>query len=249
MNKKFFIQPIFILAFCAVSLVTAIPQSAFADNINEVVSATQEDTTQEASLPSFERLSRVIFTPRYFEPHKIHFYDDPGLLWFLVSGNALIALSYVLIPIALIYLVRKRKDIIFTPIFFLFAAFIVLCGLTHLMHIMILWYPVYWLEAIILALTGVVSILTFFAFIKVLPNMLVLKSPKQLEKLNTTLSLEIENRKQAEEELKQQNQKFEIANKEILEKNEELERINKLIVGRETTMIELKKKIKEMENR
>jgi len=193
---------------------------------------------------------RTIFTPGNFEPHIVHFIpDNMGLVWFMVAGNALIALSYTLIPIALLYLVRKRKDIMFTPIFFLFAAFIVLCGLTHVMHIMIFWYPAYWLEAIVLALTGVISIFTFFALLYVLPLALKLKTPKELEKINTELFAEIENRKQAEEELKQKNQKFEIVNKEILEKSGELEKMNKLIVGRELKMLELKKEIDELKRK
>lgn len=131
---------------------------------------------------------RVIFTPGNFEPHIVHFLpDNMSLVWFMVAGNALIALSYTLIPIALLYLVRKRKDIMFTPIFFLFAAFIVLCGLTHVMHIMIFWYPAYWLEAIVLALTGIISILTFFALLYVLPLALKLKTPQELEEANAKI--------------------------------------------------------------
>lgn len=189
-------------------------------------------------------LLRIIFTPGNFEAHIVHFIpDNMGLVWFMVAGNALIALSYTLIPLALLYLVRKRRDIMFTPIFFLFAAFIVLCGLTHVMHIMIFWYPAYWLEGIVLAITGIVSLATFFALLYVLPLALKLKTPKELEKINRELSMEIENRKQVEEELKQRNQNFETVNKEIIQKSEDIEKMNKLMVGRELVMVELKKQI------
>jgi len=174
-------------------------------------------------------LLRAIFTAGNFEPHNVHFLGYRALLWIQVSGNALIALSYILIPLALLYLVRKRRDIMFTPIFWLFAAFIVLCGLTHIMHIMTYWYPAYWLQAIVLWLTGIVSIFTFFALVWVIPTALQLKSPKQLEEINTRLSAEIENRKQAEDELRQ--------------KNQELEKMNKVMVGRELKMVELKKEL------
>lgn len=189
-----------------------------------------------------------IFTPGNFEAHIVHFLpDNMGLVWFMVAGNALIALSYTLIPIALLYLVRKRKDIMFTPIFFLFAAFIVLCGLTHVMHIMIFWYPAYWLEGIVLALTGVISIFTFFAMLYVLPMALKLRTPKELEGINAKLSAEIESRKKAEEGLKQKNAEVEKNNQEIAKSNERLSTMNKAMVGRELKMKELKSRIQELE--
>lgn len=192
---------------------------------------------------------RIIFTPGNFEPHGTHFLDNQGLLWFLVLGNALIALSYTLIPIALVYLVRKRKDIVFTPIFFLFAAFIILCGLTHVMHIMTFWYPAYWLQGIVDALTGIVSIGTFFALVYTIPLMLKLKSPKQLEELNMRLSAEIASRKKTEEKLKQKNSEVEKINQDILKSNEELGVSNKTMIGRELKMVELKEKIAQLQNK
>ena len=192
-------------------------------------------------------LLRTIFTPGNFEPHIVHFIpNNMGLVWFMVAGNALIALSYTLIPAALLYLIRKRKDIMFTPIFWLFAAFILLCGLTHVMHIMIFWYPAYWLEGVVLAITGIVSIFTFFALLYVIPLGLKLKSPKQMEEINNKLSAEIENHKKTDEELKKKNQDFERINKEIIEKSGESEKMNKLMVDRELAMIELKKENEEL---
>ena len=123
----------------------------------------------EARMPIFTRLVQIIFTPRYFEPHRVHFYGDGDLLWWLVFGNALIALSYVLIPIGIIYFLRKKKDMVFINIFWLYGSFIVLCGMTHVMMIMVFWYPVYWLEAAVLWVTGLVSIATFFSFILIIP--------------------------------------------------------------------------------
>lgn len=83
-----------------------------------------------------------MFNVDQFEPHIIHFLpDNLELAWFIIAGNALIALAYVLIPLGIIYIIRKRKDIIFQPIFILYAAFIFLCGLTHVAHIMFFGIP------------------------------------------------------------------------------------------------------------
>lgn len=190
-----------------------------------------------------------VFNPANFEPHRIHFTQTPILFWVLVLGNLLIFISYVLIPIALLYLVRKRKDIMFTPIFCLFAAFIVLCGTYHLMHVISFWYPIYGIEAVWGVITGLVSIGTFFAVLYVLPLALKLKSPRELEEINAKLAMEIQHSKKAEEELRQKNQKLETLTKEVIEKNEELEKNNKLMVERELKMIELKKEVAELKNK
>ncbi len=183
-----------------------------------------------------------VFNPTHFEVHGIHFIQTPVLKWFLVSGNLLIFLSYVLIPLALLYLVRKRKDIMFTPIFFLFAAFIVLCGISHLIHVIIFWYPIYGIEAIEVWITGLVSIGTFFAVLYVLPLALKLKSPEQMEEVNTRLSIEIEHVKQANEESQKTLQELAI-------KTEALEKMNKLMIGRELKMVELKKENEELKKK
>jgi len=132
----------------------------------------------EAELPIFTRLAKTIFTPRYFEPHRIHFFNNPALLWLLVFGNGVIALAYMFIPAGLIYFVRKKKDIVFSHLFWLYSAFIFLCGSTHIMMIIVFWYPVYWLEMIILWITGIISMATFFSMIKILPQAMNLKSPE-----------------------------------------------------------------------
>lgn len=144
----------------------------------------------------------TLFAYKDFEPHGVHFIPDHlTLLWTLVAGNALIALSYALIPLALLYIVRKRKDILFTPIFFLFSGFILLCGLTHVIHILTYWYPMYYLQAIVYAMTGIISIFTFFALLYVIPMALKLRTPTELGVINDNLLKEIENRKKMEKEL------------------------------------------------
>ena len=68
-------------------------------------------------------------------PHGFCFLWNPELLWLNVLSDSLIALAYFLIPFALIWIVRKRKDIPFNAIFFCFAAFIIACGITHVMEV------------------------------------------------------------------------------------------------------------------
>jgi hypothetical protein len=61
-------------------------------------------------------------------PHGFCSPWNPELLFLDVLSDSLLALAYFLIPVALIRIVRRRKDIPFNAIFFCFAAFIVACG-------------------------------------------------------------------------------------------------------------------------
>jgi len=45
------------------------------------------------------------------------------------------------IPLALVYFIRKRRDIPFTSLFWLFGAFIAACGTGHLIEAGIFWWP------------------------------------------------------------------------------------------------------------
>ena len=73
----------------------------------------------------FEIVSNF-FSTKGFMPHGMCLFWKPSVLWTLVIANAWIALSYLLIPIVLFHVYIKRKDIQYTWIFLLFAAFILL---------------------------------------------------------------------------------------------------------------------------
>jgi len=128
------------------------------------------------------------FNSDNFMPHGHCFLWQPNILWLHVLSDAGIALAYFSIPFALIYFVLKRKDLPFQTVFILFGAFILLCGSTHLLSIWVLWYPNYAFEGIVKALTAIVSIITFFMLLKLIPKALLLPSPVQLAFLNGELS-------------------------------------------------------------
>src|ERR1700722_18715691 len=96
-------------------------------------------------------------------PHGVCLLWQPGLLWLHVLSDTVIALSYYTIPFALIWFVMKRHDLAFRGIFVLTGAFILACGTTHVMGIVTLWYPDYWLDGTIKLFTALVSIATAFA--------------------------------------------------------------------------------------
>ncbi|WP_235018808.1 sensor histidine kinase [Tolypothrix sp. NIES-4075] len=113
----------------------------------------------------------------------------------------LIALAYYSIPITLVYFVQKRQDLPFKWILLLFGAFIVSCGTTHVMEIWTLWHPTYWLSGFLKFITACISVYTAIILVPLIPQALALPSPAQLEAANRQLSVEIIERKIAEEAL------------------------------------------------
>jgi PAS domain S-box-containing protein len=113
-------------------------------------------------------------------PHGFCLAWEPGLIWLHAVSDALIACAYYSIPVALLVLVRRRRDLAFPWIFRLFATFILACGTTHIMAVVTLWEPLYWLDGTIKALTAVVSLVTAVILWPLLPQAVALPSPAAL---------------------------------------------------------------------
>src|SRR6266571_183383 len=93
-------------------------------------------------------------------PHGTCYLWDPGILWLHVISDSVITLSYYCIPIALVYLIRQRRDLPFNWIFWMFGLFIMGCGTTHLMEVWNVWHATYLLSGILKAITAAVSVVT-----------------------------------------------------------------------------------------
>lgn len=148
-----------------------------------------------------------------------------------------------------LYIVRKRKDLVFNWVVLLIGLFISLCGVTHAIHILIFFQSYYGLQAFFEILTSLASICALLALIYVTPQVVKLTSPKQLKDINEKLEMEILNHEALEIDLFEKNKYIEIANQLLVEKNEEMERLNKLMAGREERNLELKKEEAELQKR
>lgn len=133
-----------------------------------------------------ERIAQF-FNSEEFMPHGHCYLWKPEILWLHIFSDAGIALAYYSIPAVLIYLTKKRTDLPFKNLFWLFGAFILLCGTTHLFAIWTVWHPDYALDGILKATTAIVSIITFFVACRLIPQALNLASPEKLERLNKEL--------------------------------------------------------------
>ena len=149
-----------------------------------------------------ETFLSALFEPSGLTPHGFCLQWEPGLLWLHATSDALIAVAYYSIPLALIRFVRQRSDIAFSWILWLFAAFILACGTTHVLSIVTLWQPFYWLDAAVKALTAVLSITTAVILWPLIPRALAVPSPAALRAVNVELARQITERDQAEEALR-----------------------------------------------
>lgn len=135
-------------------------------------------------------------------PHGHCYLWQPGLVWLHLLSDALIAIAYGLIAGALVYFVRRRPDVPFKPLFWLFAVFIAACGITHLLAVWTLWFPTYWVSGAAKAFTALVSLYTALELVPRLPLALALPNATQLMDMNQALQAEIGDRKQAEASLR-----------------------------------------------
>ncbi|RQW77037.1 MAG: PAS domain S-box protein, partial [Methylococcus sp.] len=145
-----------------------------------------------------------------FLPHSFCLLQKPALILLHVVSDGMIALAYLSIPVALALFVRRRKDLVFSRVFVLFAAFILACAATHLMDIWTLWHPDYLVQGLIKAVTALVSVATAVVLWPVLEQALKLPSPSQLAELNAELGRsmdelrdEVESRKLLEAQLRE----------------------------------------------
>lgn len=134
-----------------------------------------------------------------FMPHAHCFLWNPETLWLHVISDGVIAASYFSIPIALVVLYKKRVDVQYSHVLSLFAAFIFLCGVTHVLGIWTMWDPIYRVEGVIKAATALVSVLVAIALWPLIPKILAIPNPKQLVDANHALRDEIERRRLADE--------------------------------------------------
>lgn len=126
-----------------------------------------------------EHATHPLFSGDYM-PHGMCFAWEPSILWTTIISDLMIATSYFSIPIAILYYFHKRPPQKYVFLFWLFAAFIFLCGLTHLYSIYTLYNGYYGIHAIIKALTAMVSFVTAIAVYRYLPLALRIPSPSEL---------------------------------------------------------------------
>lgn len=158
-----------------------------------------------------------------FMPHGYCYLWHPDILWLHAISDGLIALSYFVIPLALVYFVRKRRDLPFHWMFLMFGVFILGCGSTHVMEIWTLWHGTYRLAGLIKAITAGASLATAVALVPLIPRAVLLPSPAQLRAVNLSLEKEITERRHAQDALQIARDELELR---VEQRTAELARVN-----------------------
>ncbi|MPR32015.1 sensor histidine kinase [Salmonirosea aquatica] len=101
--------------------------------------------------------------------------------WLYIISDLMIWLAYMCIPVILLRFIFVKQGVPLKRVFWLFGAFILLCGLTHLVDAFIFWVPVYRISALVRFLAGIVSIATVVALVKYFDDAVGLKTSQEFE--------------------------------------------------------------------
>lgn len=129
-----------------------------------------------------------MFGSSEFMPHGTCYLWRPGLVGLHVASDVMIGLAYMAIPIALVSILRRRRDLPFDWMIWCFGVFIVACGATHWLAVWNVWHADYWLSGAVKALTALASVPTALLLIRLVPTIVSLPSPGQLADANRALT-------------------------------------------------------------
>jgi len=133
-------------------------------------------------------LNNILNTERYM-PHGYCFLWQQELLWMHVVSDIAIVIAYFSIPTSILYLLHKKQQVLpYRWVFTMFAVFITLCGVTHLVELITLWYPYYYLEGILKVLTAAASVATAVMIFPLVP--VLIDKFSQLERADKIVDAE-----------------------------------------------------------
>ncbi|MCG8601932.1 MAG: ATP-binding protein [Verrucomicrobiales bacterium] len=129
---------------------------------------------------------------------------ETGHGWLHIISDSLIFGAYTAIPLSLLVVAWKRhREILFEKLVWLFALFILACGVGHLIEATIFWNPWYRLSGVSKAFTALVSWATAIAIMFKLPEALQIPS---MASMNNQLRESLDSEHQAVKELERSNQ-------------------------------------------
>ncbi|MBO9622675.1 MAG: response regulator [Sphingomonas sp.] len=153
-----------------------------------------------------------------------------GLVWTHAVADAVSALSYVAIAVALFVLVRRRTELSYGWAFWCFAAFLAVCGLAHAVNILGLWHPAFGLQAVVKLVGAAVSLAAAIALWLLLPKAFTLPSAAELHAANRELEERVRERDAALGDLRAQAAQREHAEAALLQ-SQKLEAVGQLTGG------------------
>ena len=115
---------------------------------------------------------------------------ETGHGWLHILSDLAIMAAYFAIPTSLlIYYLKKRRELPFPRMLWLFGAFIFSCGTTHLIEAIIYYHPIYRFSGLLKLITALVSWATVIAIVRIAPR--AFKLPGMM-RVNSLLQDQIE---------------------------------------------------------
>ncbi len=122
--------------------------------------------------------------------------------WLYIVSDIMIWAAYFAIPFIILRYVVRKNNAHYIKLYYLFAAFILACGITHFIDAMMFWIPVYRISSLAKFVTAIISWVTVVALVKFLPSAFATRTIPELE-------AEIQRRKNAEEAVRKMNEELE----------------------------------------
>jgi signal transduction histidine kinase len=123
----------------------------------------------------------------------------PELIWLNAISDALSAGAFFTAAFVLtLFLWRRRSDVMFRSVFWVFATFMTACAVTRVLSILTLWVPAYGIEGLAKGFLALISVGVTAALLLMLPRILVLPTRIQLMQAYEALETEVRLRRSAE---------------------------------------------------
>lgn len=143
-----------------------------------------------------------LFGSASYVPHGYCLLWRPDLVAMHVGGDMLTFMAYTAIALAIWRFTAHRPEYRYSPIALVSAAFVFGCGITHLVGMLTLWYPIYGIQGLLKLTVSGISITAAIVIWRMLPQILQYPSGAQIKHQYQLLSSEMEGRRRAEEEIK-----------------------------------------------
>lgn len=136
-----------------------------------------------------------------FLPHGLCLSWRTDLVALMLGSEIVIGGCYLSVAGSLGVFAMRRPDFPYPGIMTLFALVFALCGLSHLVEALVLWFPLYGIQAIFNTAVAILAVPAAWKMWRLVPEALTLPSPRHLQEANAELANEIADHRQTEANL------------------------------------------------
>ncbi len=139
-----------------------------------------------------------ILAPDGYIPLGLCFRWNVPLLVLMVVGNVLLSSAFFAMAAALVSFVRRSRHKAHDWMFNLFIVSFLICGTAHAIRIWTVWHTTFWLQSSLEFLAGITFLATSALLWPLIPQILALPGPAQLQGAFEELKAEMGRREKAE---------------------------------------------------